>query len=96
MPTLAKAHSWTFRTTILVSYLGRDTPTALLSDQQKTASEAFRAQILALYDDCVRKGGYTPEAASFLDRHVSEGYLREADLKVSELFVIEVEFGGAR
>jgi hypothetical protein len=44
----------------------------------------------------VQKGGYTPEAVAFLDRNIGENYLREADLKVKELFGLDVEFGGAR
>jgi len=79
----------------LGSYLSRNTPTALLGEPQKAAAEAFRAEILWLYDDCASKGGYTPEAAAFLDRHVGENYQGAADLKVRELFGIEVEFGGA-
>jgi len=79
----------------LGSYLSRNTPTALLGEPQKAAAEAFRAEILWLYDDCASKGGYTLEAAAFLDRHVGENYQGAADLKVRELFGIEVEFGGA-
>jgi len=56
------------------------------------SSDAGR-QILQLYDGCVRKGGYTTEAAEFLDKRLGENVLREADNQVKELFGIEVEFG---
>jgi hypothetical protein len=80
----------------LGSYLSRDTPTAILSEPQKAAAQTLRAEILRLYDSCAKKGGYTSEAAEFLDRRIGENYLREADMKVKELFGIDVEFGAAQ
>jgi len=77
----------------LGSFLSRDTPTTLMGEPQKAAADAFRAEILRLYDGCASKGGYTPEAAAFLDRHVGENYRGAADVKVRELFGIEVEIG---
>jgi hypothetical protein len=74
----------------------RDTPLALLNDEQKATAETLRKQILSLYQGCVDKGGYTPEAAKFLDDNGGESILRAADIKVRDLFGLTVEIGPAR
>jgi hypothetical protein len=79
----------------LGGYLIRDTPVAILSDPQKGSAEALRNQILTLYRGCVEKGGYTPEAAAFLDENIGENYVSAADAKVKELFGLAVETGPA-
>ncbi len=80
----------------LSSHLSRETPIAILSEPQKAAAQALRVELLRLYDSCAKRGGYTPEAAEYLDRHIGENYLREADMTVKELFGIDVEFGAAQ
>jgi hypothetical protein len=80
----------------LAAALKRETPTALLSEPQQAAATTLGAKILQLYDGCVQKGGYTTEAAEFLDKRLGENVLREADNQVKELFGIEVEFGPPR
>jgi hypothetical protein len=59
-----------------------------LSDSQKGSAEALRSQILTLYRGCVEKGGYTPEAAVFLDENIGENYVGAADAKVRRAFWI--------
>lgn len=80
----------------LRTYLVRDTPVALMSDTEKAAAETFRSQILAFYEGCVAKGGYTAEAATFFDSSIGNNALGAADAKVKALFGIEVETGPAR
>jgi len=59
-----------------------------MSEPQTAAAEAFRAQLLVLYEACAKKGGYTPAAAAFLDSHTGENFVGAADMKVKELFGI--------
>lgn len=77
----------------LSAYLLRDTPLAMLNDAQKASAESFRNQILQLYQGCLAKGGYTPQAAAFLENNTGEKYISAADEKVKELFGLEVETG---
>jgi hypothetical protein len=75
----------------LDAYLQRDIPTELLSDAQRAKAQALREQVLALYEGCKRKGGYTPEAADFLDKQGGEDVLGAADRKVAELFGVSTQ-----
>lgn len=68
----------------LATDLANNTPTAIMTEPQKAAAEAFRAQLVALYQGCAQKGGYTPEATTFLDSHLGENYVRAADIEVKE------------
>ena len=72
----------------LAALLLRNTPTAIMTQPQKAAAEAFRAQLVALHEGCVKKGGYTPDAAAFLDSRGGENLLPAADIEVKERFGI--------
>ena len=70
----------------LDTYLQRDIPAAILSDAQRSTAQALSKTVLSLYEKCKEKGGYTPEAAIFLDAQSGEDQLGAADRKVKELF----------
>ena len=59
-----------------------------MTQPQKAAAEVFRAQLVALHEGCVKKGGYTPDAAAFLDSRGGENLLPAADIEVKERFGI--------
>lgn len=72
----------------LDEFLARDIPTSLLSDPQKAAAQSFRGQVLKLYNDSVKKGGYTPETATFLDEG-GDDWTGAADKRVREIFAVD-------
>ncbi|MGA7230435.1 MAG: hypothetical protein WBX95_05850, partial [Xanthobacteraceae bacterium] len=75
----------------LDAYLSRDISTAILNDPQRSVAQRFRETVLSLYNGCKEKGGYTPQAADFLDKMVGENFQGVADIKVKELFGVEIE-----
>jgi hypothetical protein len=76
----------------LREYLIRDTPVAILDEKQKASAETFRNQILSLYQGCLTKGGYTAEAATFIDG-TRENYVGAADERVKQLFELDIDTG---
>jgi hypothetical protein len=70
----------------LDTYLQRDIPAAILSDAQRSTAQTFSKTVLSLYEKCKEKGGFAPEAATFLDAQNGEDQLGAADRKVRELF----------
>lgn len=66
----------------LANELDRETPRSgeWMDERELTIMRNFAHTILALYKGCEAKGGYTPEAADFLDTYGSgaEGYERKA------------------
>jgi hypothetical protein len=71
----------------LAAHLRADTPTKMLDDKERAIAARFMSEVQSLYDGCLAKGGYTPEAAQFLDKYDSIG---GAILKVKELFGVDV------
>lgn len=49
--------------------LRRALPTTWVSAQDAEAARKLADEIQALYDECVKQGGYTSEAAKFIDRY---------------------------
>ncbi|PSO30273.1 hypothetical protein [Bradyrhizobium sp. MOS002] len=49
--------------------LRRALPTPWVAERDAEAARKLTDEILALYDDCVKQGGYTSEAAKFVDRY---------------------------
>jgi hypothetical protein len=47
------------------------------------AIDGFRKQVVKLFADCEKKGGYTGDGADFYDRYADVGGW---DLKIKELF----------
>lgn len=67
----------------LAEELQRATPNSWLDEREQRPTEAFKAQLVSLFEGCRRKGGYTPEAAEFYDRyHDVAGW----DAKIKEMF----------
>jgi hypothetical protein len=63
--------------------LQRAMPTGWLDERERKAAQSFGTQMVRMFEECERKGGYTPEAADFYDRyHDLGGY----DEKIKELF----------
>jgi hypothetical protein len=54
-----------------------------LSPEEKGKLEGLKTEIVQLFDDCEKKGGYTPEGAEFYDRYSDIGGW---DRKIKELF----------
>ena len=73
----------------LDTYLQRDIPAAILTDTQRSTALTLSKTVLSLYTGCKKKGGYTPEAADFLDKQSGEDQTGAADRKVNELFGVE-------
>ena len=61
----------------------RAMPTAWLDDRERRAAESLRAQMVRMFEDCERNGGFTDEAANFYDRYNDLGGYDE---KIKELF----------
>ncbi len=64
------------------SELKRVTPDWLDTNEAK-ALEGFRNELVRLFDECEKKGGYTNDGADFYDRYSDMGGW---DLKIKELF----------
>jgi hypothetical protein len=74
-------------------YLTRATPEAVLDENNRLRVEKFRNEILTLYDACKAKGGYTKEAAEFVDNIESGGdSLKGIDRKLSEILGVPITF----
>jgi len=58
-------------------------PDDWLDERERRAAGSFRAQMVRMFADCEKKGGYTPEAAEFYDRYHD---LSGQDEKIKELF----------
>jgi hypothetical protein len=43
-----------------------------MSDSERAIAEKFKNRVLELFEGCKKKGGYTPEAADFMDRFPEE------------------------
>jgi hypothetical protein len=70
--------------------LQRVMPTEWLDERERKAVDGLRAQMVRMFEDCERKGGYTTEAANFYDRyHDLGGY----DEKIQELFGVNPSEG---
>ena len=60
-------------------------PTGLLNDTENRAAANLKDQLVRMFDECERKGGYTPEAAEFHDRYMKGGDAG-IDAKTKEIF----------
>jgi hypothetical protein len=61
----------------------RAAPDDWLDERERKAAASLRAQMVRMFADCEKKGGYTAEAAEFYDRyHDLSGY----DRKINEVF----------
>lgn len=63
--------------------LRRALPLSWVSAQDSEAARKLADEIQALYDDCVKQGGYTSETAKFIDRY---GDTKGIDDKLKETF----------
>jgi hypothetical protein len=63
--------------------LQRVMPTDWLDERERKSAESLRVQLVKMFEECERKGGYTAEAADFYDRYHD---LRGYDEKIQELF----------
>ncbi|AHY55101.1 hypothetical protein [Bradyrhizobium japonicum] len=63
--------------------LRRATPTTWVSQEDAEAARKLADQVQALFDACVTEGGYTTEAAAFIDRY---GSMKGYDDKLKETF----------
>jgi hypothetical protein len=61
----------------------RAIPAKLLSDSERKAANGFVTELLLLFDGCEKKGGYTDQAAAFLDTHRE---LAEINQKTKEVY----------
>ena len=68
--------------------LRRGTPDKILDDSNRPNVMKFRSQVLDLYEACKSKGGYTNEAAEFMDAYGAYGYSdpKAIERKVAEVF----------
>jgi hypothetical protein len=71
----------------LADELQRVMPTDVLSESENRAAESLKTQLVRMFAECERKGGYTPEAAEFFDRYHDLG---GQDAKIKELFGVSV------
>ena len=61
-------------------------PTGWLDERERKAAESFSTQMVRMFEECKKKGGYTLEAADFYDRyHDLGGY----DAKIKDLFGVD-------
>ena len=76
------------KTYSLKDELDRETPneTEWMSPAEREIAEKFKDQVLNLFEGCRKKGGYTPEAAAFMDR-----FPTEREQVVMELFGDELK-----
>lgn len=63
--------------------INRAVPTEWLNDQERVKAMAFAQQLISMFKACEKKGGYTPEAAEFVDNYRRP---RGVDEKSRELF----------
>lgn len=63
--------------------IDKATPRDWLSDQERVKAMMFAQQLIGMFKACEKKGGYTPEAADFVDHYRSP---RGVDEKSRELF----------
>jgi hypothetical protein len=68
--------------------LRRGTPDKILDDSNRPNVMKFRSQVLDLYEACKSKGGYTNEAAEFMDAYGAYGFgdPKAIERKVAEVF----------
>lgn len=67
------------------------TPDKLLDDKSRPKVEQFRKELLALYIACEAKGGYTKEAADFVDPFMGQNDMMAVDAKMKEVFGVSFE-----
>jgi len=70
----------------LESFLRKATPAQMLDANERVIADRFISEILSLYNGCRKKGGYTHDAALYLDKYDN---ISGADRKVRELFGVE-------
>src|SRR6266404_880365 len=71
----------------LQSYLQRAIPVNVLDADSKTKAKKFAEEVWQLYTGCKAKGGYTKEAAEFVDTYGIRGEgLKGTDQKMEEVF----------
>jgi hypothetical protein len=63
--------------------INRATPVDWLNTQEQAIAKGFANQLTAMFKACEAKGGYTPEAAEFIDKYRGMGGI---DAKMKELF----------
>jgi hypothetical protein len=62
-------------------------PVQWMNETDLTAARQFQKTILAMYEVCQRKGGYTPEAAEYNDKYRDAAGI---DAKMKELFGVSL------
>jgi len=68
--------------------LEKASPLTWLQREHYEAAEKFKLELITLFEECEKKGGYTRQYADFYDRYV--GAEDGLDLKIIELFGLNV------